>query len=244
LHNAAFRAAGIDAVFVALRVEPANLASAVRGLAALEVLGASVTVPHKQSIIEHCDRLDVSAEQIGAVNCLEIDGSAIIGHNTDGYGFIDSARTGLGFEPDGSKVVLLGGGGAARSLHWALVDAGATVRVVARTPTKVGWESAEPWESLDQHLAGADLLVDCTTIGLSSERESQASPIALDALPDTAAVATLVYHRETSLLAAARARGLHTLDGSGMLLHQGARAFRIWTGIEPPIEAMAAALRG
>jgi shikimate dehydrogenase len=243
LHNAAFRALGIDAVFVALPVAPADLPAAVRGLRALGMLGASVTVPHKQAIVALCDRLDPSAERVGAVNCLVLDGG-VTGHNTDAGGFTDALRGELGREPAGARAVLLGAGGAARAVAVALTGSGAAVQVIARSAAT--WCAARPWtaDSLRELLPACDLLVDCTPVGLARE-QAGAMPVdvPIDLLPAAAAVCALSYGAPGSaLLARARARGLAAMDGAAMLVHQGARAFTLWTGRPAPLEVMHAAM--
>jgi len=248
IQNAAFAAAGFDGVFVALRVAPAELATAVAGFRATGVLGASVTVPHKESVVVLCDRLEEPARTIGAVNCLSIgEDGALVGHNTDAGGFVDGLAEELGIDAAGKRAVLLGGGGAARAVAAGLTASGADdVVVVARDPGKVSWTQARPWTTAE--LAGlaaqADLVVDCTSTGLSAEAEAHV-PVAfpVEALPDGAAVLSLVYHRKPALLARAEERGLMVADGAGMLIHQGARAFRLWTGCEAPVEEMWRALR-
>jgi shikimate dehydrogenase len=245
LHNAAFRALGIDAVFVALPVAPADLAAAVRGLVALRFLGASVTVPHKQEAARLCDRLEPAAAHIGAVNCLVFDGGEVIGHNTDAGGFLDALAE-LGRQARGARAVLLGAGGAARAVAAALAGAGAAVDVVARSPS--AWCAARPWsaEVLAELLPGCDLLVDCTPVGLAREQGGAVpAEVPIELLPAGAAVSALSYGAPGSaLLARARARGLAGMDGAAMLVHQGARAFALWTGLEAPVDAMRAALAG
>jgi len=245
LHNAAFRALGIDAVFVALPVAPADLPAAVRGLRALGMLGASVTVPHKQAVAALCDRLDPSAERIGAVNCLVFDGG-VTGHNTDAGGFTDALRGELGREPRGARAILLGAGGAARAVAVALTGGGAAVDVVARAPGAATWCAARPWtaESLRALLPSCDLLVDCTPVGLAREQEGAVpAEVPIELLPGAAAVCALAYGAPGSaLLARARARGLAAMDGAAMLVHQGARAFTLWTGRPAPLDVMHAAM--
>jgi shikimate dehydrogenase len=251
LHNAAFAAVGLDAVFVAWHVAPADLAAAVAGFRTLGLLGVSVTVPHKQAIAPLCDRLAAPADAIGAVNCLVFErrgaGVEIIGHNTDAGGFTDSLMRDAGFDPAGARVMLLGAGGAARAVHAGLRACGASrIDVVARQPGAVGWATSRPWtpEILAELAPACDLVVDCTPLALSDADEARMpAAIPLGRLPAHAVVASLVYHREPALLAQARARGLRTLDGAGMLVHQGARAFSLWTDREPPVDAMWAALR-
>lgn len=247
MHNAAFAALDIDAAYLALPVQPARLGDAVAGLRSMAALGASVTVPHKTAVMQHCDDLSPAARAIGAVNTLEFraDGS-ICGHNTDAPGYVQAFADASGESVQGRRVVLLGGGGAARAVAYGVEEAGASsVRLIARTPSKVDWKKAEAWESsvLSDCLSACDLLIDCTSMGLSEESEAKIpAPIPLQALPEKSIVSTLVYHRETALLAEARGLGYGVVDGAGMLLFQGAIAFQIWTGQEAPIEVMRAAL--
>jgi shikimate dehydrogenase len=233
LHNAAFAALGIDAVFVALRVESDRLAGVIDTLAAVGALGASVTVPHKEAALACCHRVSDDAARIGAVNCLELSEGEVIGHNTDAGGFADALRESLGDHPDGYRPLVLGGGGAARAVCVGLAAMTDEVPVIARSPERVTWSAAEPWtpETLAARLPQTNLLIDCTSSGLSVEGElGLPAVIDLDLLPGDAMVASLVYHREPRLLAEARARGLATLDGAGMLVHQARRALEIWTG--------------
>lgn len=239
LHNAAFAALGIDAVFVALPVRPADLAAALRGMAALGFLGASVTVPHKEACLALCDRLDAAADAVGAVNCIAFAGDALVGHNTDAAGFVDALASELGREARGVRAVLLGAGGAARAVAHGLTEAGAgeVVVVARRAPA---WCAARGWDELAGLLPACDLLIDCTSAALGGE--PYPAPVPVAALPAGAAVASLMYGRPIPLLEQARARGLASMDGAGMLVHQGARAFAIWTGRPAPIDAMRAAL--
>jgi shikimate dehydrogenase len=241
LHNAAFAAVGLDAVFVALAVPPARLPEAVAGLRALGVLGASITVPHKQAIVPLCDALADSATRVGAVNCLAFDGGRVIGHNTDAAGFVDALRE-AGHEPAGRRAVVLGGGGAARAVVVGLGDAGADVAVVARRPETVDWAAAQPWTAtaLAALSPGCELWVDATSMGLHDAPPP--APVPLERSPG-AVVCSLLYHRDTALVSAARALGLAVVDGAGMLVHQGARAFALWTGRPAPLDAMWRAMR-
>ena len=243
LHNAAFAAAGIDAVFVAFAVQPHSLPAALRGMSALRLLGASVTVPHKEAALLACDLLDASAEEAGAVNCIDFEGHRLVGHNTDAGGFTDALTSELGRDPSGARALLLGAGGAARAVAAGLRRAGvARMDVVARDPSRVSWCEAHPWREteLRQLCARSDLLVDCTSAGLTAA--DYPSPVPVDALPGSAAVASLIYGRPLPLLDAARARQLPAMDGAAMLVHQGARAFTIWTGLPAPLDAMWAAM--
>lgn len=242
LHNAAFAAVGLDAVFVALAVPPEKLETVVRALAATGALGASITVPHKEAVLALCSRVDPLAARAGAVNCLVFDGADLVGHNTDAGGFTDALAE-AGVAPSG-RTVLLGGGGAARAVAVGLADAGAEVTVVARRPEAVTWCEARAWSALPALLDDAGLLVDCTSAGLDAAADrALADAVPLERLPQRAAVATLVYHRRTELLVRAAARGHVVADGAAMLLYQGARAFTLWTGLPAPLPAMRDALR-
>lgn len=240
--NAAFSALGIDAVLVAIGVPPEGLAAVVAGLRAQHALGASVTIPHKLAVVGMCDEVSEAARTIGAVNCLHIDGDRLIGHNTDEGGFIDGLYA-AGFAPRQPRAVLLGSGGAARAVAYAL-RAG-SVEVIARRPEDVTWTTALPWtdDQLRASFAGADLVVDCTSLGLGHHDEIPVTDaLPLDVLPPAAWVATLVYHRTPRLLERARELGYPTIDGRAMLVHQAARAFTIWTGQAAPIAVMTRAL--
>jgi len=253
--NAAFSARGVDAVLVPLAVSPDALEVVIQGLRATRALGASVTIPHKVSVAKLCDQLSPAARAIGAVNCLHFTETDIVGHNTDCEGFVDSlVEAGCKQPPE---IVLLGGGGAARALAFAL-RAAARIHVVARNPDRVSWVEAmqkvvvrpnntqlavQPWADVRSVLERADLVVDCTPIGLAKHDEvAMTDTVPLDAIRKDAWVASLVYHRPTMLLERARDRGNPTLDGRGMLVHQGARAFAIWTNMPAPVDAMRQAL--
>jgi shikimate dehydrogenase len=253
--NAAFEARGIDAVLVPIGVPADQLDVAIAGLRAARALGASVTVPHKVAVAAICDSLSPAARAIGAVNCLHFTETDIVGHNTDCEGFVDSlVEAGCNQPPE---VVLLGAGGATRAVAFALRAAN-RITIVARNPLRESWVEAmqkvvvrpnntqlvvRPWTEIRSALEHADLVVDCTPIGLSSrDEEAMTDSIPLDAVRRDVWVTTLVYHRPTLLLERARERGHPTLDGRGMLVHQGARAFGIWTNMTAPVDAMRLAL--
>ncbi len=246
--GAAFADAGLDAVMIPVGVPPESFAEAVRGLAAMSALGASVTAPHKLAAAALCDELSPAALAVGAVNCLQFDGNRVLGHNTDCHGFTD-ALIAAGFDPAGRRCVILGAGGAARAVEYGLRIAGAAaIDVIARRPHHVTWTTARPWipDQLNTSFAAADLVVDATPIGLAAADdtadEATVQALPLDRLGGAAWMSSLVYHRATSLLERARQLGHSVIDGRGMLVHQGARAFAIWTGQAPPISAMQRAL--
>jgi shikimate dehydrogenase len=236
--NAAFAAVGLDAEMVAMGTPPEHFASTIDGLRALPMLGASVTVPHKLAALAVCDELSPAARAIGAVNCLELDGARLIGHNTDAPGFVDALHE-IDFEPAGANIILLGAGGAARAVAYGAREAGANVEVVARSPC--AWTTTRSWPELPEVLAGADLVVDCTPAGLDPATDVGLD-VPLDTLAPGARVATLVYHRRTNLLERASERGHAVLDGRAMLVHQAAHAFAIWTQQPAPVAIMTRAL--
>ncbi len=238
MFRAACEAMGIDAVMEPLAVPPERLAAEIARVRALPMLGASVTVPHKVAVAGLCDSLSAEALAIGAVNCLSISGDLLLGHNTDSPGFAD-ALAAVGFDARGKRAVLLGAGGAARAVAMALHPA--KIDVVARRPSgnQIEWTDAP----LRDVLSRADVVVDCTSAGLDQATDiACAESVPLDALPQHALVATLVYHRRTALLDRAAAHGHATLDGRAMLVHQAARAIAIWTGRAAPVDIMTRAL--
>ncbi len=199
------------------------------------MLGASVTVPHKFAVAALCDELVGPAKELGAVNCLVL-GPTLAGHNTDVLGFRDA----LAHESLAPKhAVVLGGGGSARAIDFALRELGATVNIVARRPDAIAWTSAQAWERLPDSIANADLVVDCTPSGLDPDTDTAfADALPIERLRADACVATLVYHRRTRLLELAAARGHRTLDGRLMLIHQAAHALALWTGRTAPLDIM------
>jgi shikimate dehydrogenase len=240
IHNAAFAETGIDAVLVPIDVPPDGLGVVVSALRAMRALGASVTVPHKVAVAALCDDLAPTARAIGAVNCLQLDGDRVIGHNTDAAGFVDALAE-IGFALAGKRAVLLGAGGAARAIAVGL-GRECTVEIVARRP--LDWAPSQPWDAMRDALAGADLVIDCTPTALGEGEDAFVDALPLDALPADALVVSLVYHRRPLLLERAAARGHRVLDGASMLVHQAARAFTIWTNHAAPIDAMRAAVPG
>ena len=240
--NAAFAATHTDAVLVPINTPAESFVTVIRGLAAMRALGASVTIPHKLAALAACDELSPAAREIGSVNCLHFVDDRISGHNTDADGFVDGLRA-TGCTP--ARATLLGAGGAARAVAYGLQALGCEVTVIARRPEAVDWTRAIAWSDAELRAAFArsDLLVDATPIGLGGADEvALVDALPLAALPPAATVATLVYHRATLLAECARARGYSTLDGRAMLVHQGARAFSIWTGQPAPIDVMTRAL--
>jgi shikimate dehydrogenase len=244
MFNAAFDAAGLDWVFVALSVVAGDTRRALDGVRSMRMAGLSVTMPHKDAAFELADELTPEAEALRAVNCIVNRAGTLIGHNTDGDGFV-AALAADGIDPAGERCVVLGAGGAARSVVAALGRAGAEITVVNRSAEKAEIAAAlggarsgvGPIEAVE----AASILVNATSVGMGGS--GLPLPAGLLARPP-GVVVDLVYHPvQTPLLLAARAAGARTIDGVGMLVHQGAFAFRLWTGVDPPIEAMSGAAR-
>jgi len=246
MHNAAFRAAGLDWVYVPLPVEPDDVGAAVAGIRALGIAGANVTMPHKRAVIEHLDEVSGEAGRIGAVNVIVRAGERLIGANTDGAGFLRFLRRTAGVDPAGSRALLLGSGGAARGVGVALADAGASVLVAARDPVRGGevanaigpHAAVVPFDDAREALADADLVVNATPVG----QEDGSTPVDTDGIAARHLVIDLVYSPpSTPLLDVARARGARAYNGLGMLVEQAALAFELWTGRPAPAGTMSAA---
>jgi shikimate dehydrogenase len=257
MHEAAARALGISLRYERFGVEPKNLAEAVRRKHGEGIDGYNLTVPHKESIMGIIDEVDPEARAIGAVNTVVRTDGRYLGRNTDAPGFVRSLEE-AGLSLDHARVVVLGAGGAARAAVLGLSKAGAdAIAVLSRRPEQAealvgalspGLSSAllaSPLNQARSHCESATLLVQATSATLESNPGARAfaESIPIDALPGEAAVVDMVYKPlETALLARARSRGLVVVDGLGMLLHQGAIAFEMWTGLAPPIDVMRKAL--
>jgi shikimate dehydrogenase len=240
MHNAAFAALDLDWAYVALPVPRVRLADALRGLAALGFAGVNVTIPHKQAVAALCHELSAEAERAGSVNTVTVAGGArLLGDTTDGAGMLDA----IGTLP--AAALVLGAGGAARAAVAALVDRGLGAAISARRERAVAELAAdlgcrvEPWPPL----TGAALIVNATPVGQSGD----AAELPVDeALLDAAEVVCDLAYRgdgaETGLIGAGRRRGLRAVDGLDVLVGQGARSFRIFTGVEAPLDVMRAAV--
>ena len=256
MHNAAFETLGLDWAYVPLPVAPERVGEAVAGLRALSFAGANVTVPHKQTVMPYLDELTPTAKAVGAVNTIVVrEDGRLLGDTTDGYGFLqDLAEHGVGIP---RRVLVIGSGGAARSVVYALCEAGADVTVCARDRGKAeelcravsaalsgsrGRPSAALLPAgLGEAAAEAELVVNATSLGL---REGDALPWRPDVLFRPGQVAyDLIYNRETEFLNLASQQGAHAIGGLAMLVHQGARSFELWTGVAAPVEIMMAAAR-
>jgi shikimate dehydrogenase len=250
LANAAFRAASLDWTCVALEVEPGRGAAAVEAARTLGIGGLMVTMPHKADVIAALDRLTPAAAALGAVNSVAWEGGELVGENTDGLGLIASLHLDEGFDPSGRRCVVLGAGGAARSVVRALADAGAAdVAVLNRTGAnaEVAAALAGPVGRVggDGEVPDADLVVNATSVGMGVDEDAtEPLPVATELLRAGQVVVDLVYQPlRTPLLTAAASRGARGVDGLGMLVHQAALSIRRWTGVDADVVAMAAAAR-
>jgi shikimate dehydrogenase len=244
IHNHWLAHYGIPGRYVLFPVPPEKLEAAVRGLGALGLRGCNVTTPHKQAIFPLLDRVDDLARRIGAVNTVvvEKDGT-LTGFNNDGNGFVQSLRDAdPQWRPDAGPIAVLGAGGAARAVVATLAAQGAReIRLVNRTFDKAQAIAAEfgppvtavRWDQRGDALDGVALLANATSLGMAGKDDLE---ISLDRLPPHALVGDLIYiPPETSLLAAARARGNVTVNGLGLLLNQARPAFNAWFGVMPEI---------
>lgn len=245
LHEAAYAALEYDARYVTFEPAPEAIGQAISGARALGVAGLNVTSPFKGDVLELVEP-DPLAERIGAVNTIDFGADPPRGYNTDAAG----ARRALSHHDvaiDGQAALVVGAGGAGRAIAVALDDAGATVEVANRTVSKatdlagrLSGGAGHGLDALPELVPGADLLVNATTVGLEDDR----SPVPADLLGPDLTVMDAVYRPlETRLLREAAAAGARTVDGTWMLLFQGAEGFEIWTGRDAPVEAMRRELR-
>ena len=259
MHNAAFDATDIDAVYAPFGVRPPDLERAMLGLRALGVRGVNVTLPHKQNVMPFLDEVDDEATAIGAVNTVAMEKGRLLGSNTDAEGLVRSLRE-HGFDPKGQTAIVIGAGGAARAAVAGLAAAAARRIVVAARRTEQAKRLREALAPITKdtevvaiglpqlprdELANAALLVQATSATLDDGPQASqfAASLPLDALPKTATVTDLVYApRRTTVIRAAERLDLRVVDGLGMLLHQGAIAFERWTGLDAPLDVMRTAL--
>ncbi|WP_457677760.1 shikimate dehydrogenase [Thermovibrio sp.] len=253
MQTAAFKETGIDAVYVPFEVEPENLKEAVNGLRALSVKGFNVTVPHKEKVVESLDFLSQDAEFLGAVNTVKNEGGELTGYNTDAEGFLRSLIE-EGVELSGKKVLMFGAGGAARAVGYALLKGGVKFLNIVNRSFKRAKEVGEllgkrgnvlvyPLKegTVEALLKDIDIIVNTTSVGM---KETDPHLFDYSKIPEGITVVDIIYNPpETPLLKAARERGCKTVNGLGMLVHQGAVAFEIWTGRRAPVKVMEKVLK-
>ncbi len=251
MHNAAIAALGIDYAYVAFHVRSDGLGRAIDGMRALDMAGLNVTVPHKRAVMSHIDEVSEEAVAIGAVNTIVNRQGKLVGYNTDAFGIMESLRRDGGMEELPSNVALLGAGGAARAILYALLQCAQVERVLLlnRTLSKAEALAGDLDRSgkvrvgtMDSNEIGdVGLLINATSVGMHPHAD--ASPL-VDAsvLHADLLVADIVYKPlNTRLMQQAEAVGARSINGLGMLAWQGARSFELWTGIRPPVDHMVAA---
>ncbi|KON31373.1 hypothetical protein AC482_01020 [miscellaneous Crenarchaeota group-15 archaeon DG-45] len=253
MHNAAFRKLGLDYRYEAASVEPGSLAGFLNGvLRGPTARGANVTIPHKISAMMEIDAVDESAAAIGAVNTIVNDGGVLRGHNTDGTGALRALKESA-VNLTGSRVLLLGAGGAARAVAHAVALEAGSLTILNRSPRravelaetirgKAGRRvevAAAPLDEahLREELGRADILINATPVGMHPDVEE--TPVPKRLLHGDLLVFDLVYNPlRTRLLREAEEAGAEALSGVEMLVYQGAEAFRLWTGREAPLDLM------
>ncbi len=253
MHNAAFKKLQMNACYVPFAVHPDNLRAAAKAVLPLGICGLNITVPHKQNIIASLDDLSEEARLIGAVNTIQIDDGKLIGHNTDGRGFIRSLRDNAGYDPKGKTIFLIGSGGAARAVGFSLALSGVrqlflydvdfrkseTLARDIRRKTHIDARALSA-ENIAPAANKAGCLINATPLGL---KKTDALPLSGKLIQKRHLVCDLVYNPpETKFMKTAKDRGATTLSGLGMLLYQGVIAFEIWTGIKAPVRIMKDAL--
>lgn len=258
MQNRAFAAAKLDYCYVPFPVAPDEVEKAVSAIRALGMRGVNVTIPHKEAVLPYLDVLSVDAEIIGAVNTIVNYDGRLTDFNTDGLGFLEAMRVEAGQTPNDKKVTLIGAGGAARAVAVQMALAGAKeIRIINRNIVRANQIKAlldaktscvtktMPLISKEfpDTMRDTDILINTTPVGMYPD--INAAPVVDPQLLHSGMlVCDLVYNpQETSLLKAARNKGIATLPGLGMLLYQGALAFKLWTDQDAPVELMKASLR-
>ena len=249
MHNAAFRALGMECEYHAFRVSPDNLESAIKGAEALGFGGLNLTIPLKEKALEIVKPTDM-AQNIGAVNTVDFK-NGIVGHNTDGIG-AKMALTDSGIGIEGKNALVLGAGGASRAIAFQLAKDGASVTIANRTVKRaealahdvgaVGDVKASGFDALNKIIKNTDILINSTSVGMSPNTSE--TIVTSDMMHSDLAVFDIVYNPlKTRLLEEAEKAGATTIDGVMMLVYQGAEAFKIWTGVSPPVDVMEKAVR-
>lgn len=249
----AFAQFGLDWRYLTLEVAPADLGAAVQGARAMGFQGFNCTIPHKCAVIPFLDGLTPAAEHIGAVNCVFRQGDQFFGDNTDGKGFVESLKA-MPVDPHGKRFVILGAGGAARAIAVELAAAGAAHLTIVNRAAERGQALADllnervhvpaafvAWEKDFELSADTHVVVNATSVGMGDD--AARLHLAGESLNPDMVVADVVFNpANTRLLRDARQRGCQTLGGAGMLVHQAAANFKIWSGMSPDLETMRDAL--
>ncbi len=257
MHNGAFRELGFEGVYVAFDVDPESIGEAVNAIRSLGIHGINVTVPHKESVIIHLDEISADARLVGAVNTISNVEGRLIGFNTDVNGLLRAISDDLNFSFEEKKVFLIGAGGAARAVIVGLGRSCASEVIIAnRTLSKAELLAKEfrehfssisiktlilqDEEKIKTHIKSCDIVINASSTGMAGKNSLD---IPLHLLSKDAVVYDLVYEpRDTQLVKDANRAGILASSGLSMLLYQGAESFKIWTGIDPPIQTMKKAL--
>lgn len=254
MHQAALRAAGLPGSYVPLHITADQLEKAIQGIKVLGFHGVNVTVPHKIQVMDYLDEIDPAAAAIGAVNTVVHEDGRLIGYNTDGIGYLRSLKEETGARLHGANIVVLGAGGAARAIVYALLQEQPGCLTIANRTEEtakglvaewghLGNISACGFHSAEAALAAADIIINTTTVGMYPHMEG--IPVEPDFLPSGIIVSDLIYNPlETRLLTEAKQRNCVTHNGLGMFIYQGAYAFELWTGMPAPVTEMTAAVAG
>ncbi|MDP6893797.1 MAG: shikimate dehydrogenase [Acidimicrobiales bacterium] len=246
--NAAFREAKINWVYTAFETPEEKLADAIGGIRALGIAGLSVTMPHKAKVCSLLDEISDSAQSLGAVNCIVNDAGNLKGHNTDGDGFLDAVKHDAGLDVAGKKILVIGSGGSARSIIYSLGKAEAReIAVINRTKNKaldalelagsVGRYVEE--NEISKVVSEADLVINATPVGMSDTEGTSSFPLEPNLLTKGQLAVDLIYHPiSTPWMEELRDREVEVHGGLSMLIFQAAKAFKLWTGKDAPVEAM------
>ncbi|AIJ04897.1 shikimate 5-dehydrogenase [Methanocaldococcus bathoardescens] len=249
MHNAAFKDKGLNYVYVAFDVLPENLKYVIDGAKALGIVGFNVTIPHKIEIMKYLDEIDKDAQLIGAVNTIKIEDGKAIGYNTDGIGARMALEEEIGKVKD-KNIVIYGAGGAGRAVAFELakdnniIIANRTIEKAENLAKEISeklnkkFGEEVKFSGLDVDLDGVDIIINATPIGMYPNVDAE--PIVkAENMREDMVVMDLIYNPlETVLLKEAKKVNAKTINGLGMLIYQGAVAFKIWTGVEPNIEVM------
>ena len=253
MHNAAFQALGMDYAYVAFDVDPSDVKSAIDGADALNIRGFNVTIPHKIEVMKHLEELDEVASLIGAVNT--IDFKDLKGYNTDGIGAIKAIEEVTSVKD--KNVVVAGAGGASRAISFYLAKYGVeSLTILNRNVDKaqslasdvlgsdlIGNVNADSISEIGTFLKDADILVDTTPLGMDPHIDDEPVAKAKDMHEDLVVFDAVYNPNETVLLKEALKAGAKPVYGIKMLLYQGAESFKIWTGVDAPVDVMEKALR-
>ncbi len=250
IQNAAFQALKLDFVYAAFRVKPSEVGNALAGMRALGIVGLNVTMPHKEAVIPHLDKIDETAKFLNSVNTIHNRDGKLFGFSTDGIGALRALKEN-GADPKGKRVLLLGSGAAARAAAYALVQEADELLVLNRTVSeakelaealkrkfnkKVAANSLSQ-EVIKEKIRDTDILINATSIGMKPNTSQ--SPVEPASLKSDLAVMDIVYNPvETKLAIDAKAAGAKVVSGVEMLIYQGAASFEIWTGQQAPVQVM------